>query len=609
RLTEALAAHREALRLRPDDPWVYNQIGNDLRGLGQAESAVEHYQRALQVDPKFAEAQQNLGNALVSLGELEQAVAVFSQALRLRPGMVEARRSLVSTLQMLRPSAYRPDLEETIKPCFHSSEVTHQPLARITASQLRYKHRLSGDSTLSGHGSHSLLRTLAADELFTSLLSQTFNVDPELERVLITLRRNLFFEHVGGSEISDEYKGLISALGLQCFSNEYVFHESKEENEAVQRLKKQREHAYDRTPKAVEELENTLLLLSMYLALATLSCARALDAVPLGDWRASIRPVIERTLKEPLAEQRIEQDIESLGPIGDATSRAVRAQYEENPYPRWLDLPRYVKMNLADSLRRTFPHFTPPDSLRGPLRVLVAGCGTGQEPIAIAMARANAQVLAMDLSRRSLAYGVRMARKLRVYNVRFLQGDILEIPRLKQQFHVIECAGVLHHMDDPMAGWRVLVDHLVTEGVMKIGLYSEAARQAIVAARTLIRDEGLAPVPDDIKALRARILRGETDSVLAELVESEELYTLSSCRDLLFHAREHRFTLSQIRAALEQLGLALIGFELPTLQMKQRYRELFPGDVEMTDLSAWRQFEERYPAAFSGLYVFWCQKK
>jgi hypothetical protein len=77
---------------------------------------------------------------------------------------------------------------------------------------------------------------------------------------------------------------------------------------------------------------------------------------------------------------------------------------------------------------------------------------------------------------------------------------------------------------------------------------------------------------------------------------------------LLFHAREQRFALPQIRAALEELGLAFIGFELPTRQMKHRYRELFPQDTRMTDLSSWQHFEQLYPGAFSGMYVFWCQK-
>ena len=43
-----------------------------------------------------------------------------------------------------------------------------------------------------------------------------------------------------------------------------------------------------------------------------------------------------------------------------------------------------------------------------------------------------------------------------------MQGDILKLNQLEKQFDIIESAGVLHHMDDPLAGWKVLVDRLRT---------------------------------------------------------------------------------------------------------------------------------------------------
>ena len=52
-----------------------------------------------------------------------------------------------------------------------------------------------------------------------------------------------------------------------------------------------------------------------------------------------------------------------------------------------------------------------------------------------------------------------------------MQADILDLGKLKKQFDIIESAGVLHHMKDPMAGWQVLTDRLKLGGLMKIGLY------------------------------------------------------------------------------------------------------------------------------------------
>jgi tetratricopeptide (TPR) repeat protein/SAM-dependent methyltransferase len=608
RFDAAREAHGQALRLRPNDPLCHNHLGNDLFMLGESEAAVEHYRQALNLRSDFAEAQQNLGNALMSLGLTEQALAAFAQTLRINPQLLEARQGVVNALQLLRPDHYRPDIEELLRQCYRSSEMAHQPLARVSASQLRYKYDLADRASFAGNDGRKRMQALARDELLHQLLRNTVNVDPVLELVLTEMRRALLLEYAHAEEIAQTEKALVAALALQCWNNEYVFSVTVDEQRLLTVLRERCERALETSVSLSAGFENDLLLLSLYLPFYQLTNATDLAAVAMSKWCEPLQPLIERTLKEPLEEREIEKDIELLGDVEDLTSQAVRVQYEENPYPRWAGVPRYSKVDLTTSLRRAFPHLLPPPFLNGTIRVLVAGCGTGQEPIRIALARDNAELLALDLSRRSLAYGVRMARKLGVNNIRFVQGDILQLRVLAEQFHVIECAGVLHHMDEPIIGWRVLVDRLVAGGLLKIGLYSEAARKVVVAAREYIREQGLPPTAAGIKSLRTRILRGEVAPEFAELTASEDFYTLSSCRDLLFHAREQRFTLPQIRTALEELGLVLIGFELPTRQMKQRYRQLFPQDTRMTDLSSWQHFEQLYPGAFSGMYVFWCQK-
>lgn len=609
RFDAARKAHEQALRLRPTDPLCHNHLGSDLLALGQGEGAVEYYRQALELHPSFAEAQHNLGNALMSLGRGEEALTAFAQVLRINPQLLEARQGLVQALQLLRPDRYRPDIEELLKQCYRSSETVHQPLALISANQLRYKHNLKHAGSFSGSDGRSRMHTLARDELLHQLLCKTVNVDPLFESILTEMRRALLLEYAQAEQIAQEEKKLIGALALQCCNNEYVFSMTADEQRQVAVLRKRCEYSLD-TPLAPSTTgrETALLLLSLYQPLYDLTNAQSLAATATGSWCESLQPLIERALKEPLIEQAIEKDIELLGDIEDPTSKAVQTQYEENPYPRWVDVPRHSKVDLTTSLRRSFPHLQPPPFLNGPIKVLVAGCGTGQEPIRVALGRENVELLALDLSRRSLAYGVRMARKLGVDNIRFVQGDILQLRALDEQFHVIECAGVLHHMEEPISGWRVLTDRLIAGGLLRIGLYSEAARKVVVAARKYIREQKLVPTPGNIRSLRTHIIQGEIAPEFAELTESEDFYTLSSCRDLLFHAREHRFTLPQIRAALEELGLAFIGFELPTRQMKYRYRQLFPQDTRMTDLSLWQHFEQLYPGAFAGMYVFWCQK-
>src|SRR5206468_9745575 len=112
---------------------------------------------------------------------------------------------------------------------------------------------------------------------------------------------------------------------------------------------------------------------------------------------------------------------------------------------------------------------------RNDLNILIAGCGTGRHAIETARLHADAKVLAVDLSLASLSYAKRKARELGVANIEFGRADILQLESLGQTFDVIEAMGVLHHLGEPLQGWRVLLNVLRPGGFMWAGLYSALA--------------------------------------------------------------------------------------------------------------------------------------
>ena len=115
----------------------------------------------------------------------------------------------------------------------------------------------------------------------------------------------------------------------------------------------------------------------------------------------------------------------------------------------------------------------------------------------------------MDLSLSSLSYARRKTQELGVKNIEYRQGDILDFNKLGRQFDLIESVGVLHHMKDPVAGWKVLVDILRPGGFMKIGLYSEIARRNIVKVQHQIAAQNYSSSPDDIRRYRADLIESE----------------------------------------------------------------------------------------------------
>lgn len=296
-----------------------------------------------------------------------------------------------------------------------------------------------------------------------------------------------------------------------------------------------------------------------------------------------------------LAEERaLAEVLPSLGVERDAVSAEVRAQYEANPYPRWRAPPAPRRMSVRELLRSMGGA---PDD---PADVLIAGCGTGYEPIDLARADPSLSIAALDLSRASLAYGQRMAGVLGVGNIRFVAGDLLDVGKLGRRFDLVSSTGVLHHMARPEEGLAALAGVLKPGGMLRIALYSERARGWVREAHRVIAERGWEATAEGIRAFRAHVLALPEAAPLARLRESDDFYTLSGCRDLCFHAHEHWYRLPQVAAMLGKAGLELARFDAPPEAMA-----LFRGDP--LDLGAWDALEERHPLLFAGMYHLWCR--
>lgn len=234
------------------------------------------------------------------------------------------------------------------------------------------------------------------------------------------------------------------------------------------------------------------------------------------------------------------------------------------------------------------------------------GCGTGFEPIDMARIDPSLAITAMDLSRASLAHGMRVAEDLGLTQIRFVQGDILKLDPVQGPFDVITSTGVIHHMARPEDGLARLAGVLRPGGVVRLGLYSERARAVVQAAHDLIRQMGWTPVDADIRAFRAHVLALPDGEPLAALKQSADFYSLSGCRDLVFHVQEHRYTPPQLGDLIAGAGLRLVGLEASP-QAKAAFAAAF-GPADALDLGLWDRVEMRRPDLFAGMYHLWAQK-
>ena len=176
-----------------------------------------------------------------------------------------------------------------------------------------------------------------------------------------------------------------------------------------------------------------------------------------------------------------------------------------------------------------------------------------------------------------------MTREFGIRNIEYAQADILKLGSLDRRFDLIESVGVLHHLSDPEAGWRVLVSLLRPGGVMRIALYSEIARRPLDTARALITERGYRPTADDTRIWRQELIqRGDV------VVASSDFFSTSGCRDLCFNVIEHRFTLPRIKRFLDANRLTCWNWNHPPRRSSSFCRNIPHRRREPTSISGMR---------------------
>jgi len=100
--------------------------------------------------------------------------------------------------------------------------------------------------------------------------------------------------------------------------------------------------------------------------------------------------------------------------------------------------------------------------------ILDAGCGLGRH--VYYAAEFGAEVIGVDLSRAvDLAYKNTMHKS----NVHIVQADIYYLPFRERMFDFIYSIGVLHHLPDPEAGFRILLKFLKTDRTIFAWVYGK----------------------------------------------------------------------------------------------------------------------------------------
>ncbi|WP_024583768.1 MULTISPECIES: class I SAM-dependent methyltransferase [Bradyrhizobium] len=568
RFNEAQEVCRHILTREPDHVQSLNLLGLMAQAAGEHRAAAKLFTKAIAADEVNAACHYNAGNSYQALGSRAKAVAHFGRALAL--GMEDKAVSFI--LQSPTVTGY-------------VGRIANRWPLPVTNAEL--------------FGTDGITR-LASDLFLRAAMEATTLASMQLEVLLGYARTELLRlasqQDPDESDADDDVVAFACALARQCFINEYVYAQADAESVLADGL---RDRLLQNLASGATVAPLALAVVAAYVPLHAVPGA---DALLRRDWPAAVTGLLRVQLREPREELEERSAIAALTPIRNDTSVEVMRQYEENPYPRWTVNP--LTAFAADLARGRTVATAEQQAERD---ILIAGCGTGSHAIQIAQVYPNARLLAVDISMTSLAYARRKTRELGLRNIEYAQADILELGAIDRNFDSIESVGVLHHLAEPLAGWKVLVSLLRPGGTMRIGLYSELARRVIVEARSRIAARNYRATADDIRRCRQEIFR-EAEQ-WKPLIGAKDFYSASGCRDLLFNVMEHRLTIPEIAAFLNAHGLTFEGFEpFDDPAVLEKFRKQAPGTADETNLDQWHRFEIEHPETFWDMYVFTVRK-
>ena len=144
---------------------------------------------------------------------------------------------------------------------------------------------------------------------------------------------------------------------------------------------------------------------------------------------------------------------------------------------------------------------------------------------------------------------------------------------------------------------------------MKLGLYSEIGRRNILTAREFVKKNKFNITDKDIRRFRKAMINETNNDSLKSVTELNDFYSLSTVRDLIFHVKEHHFTLPQISQILNDFKLIFLSFVGINSSIKKKYSLKFPDDISFNSLKNWNKFEIDNPYTFESMYQFWVKKK
>ncbi|NRB11383.1 MAG: class I SAM-dependent methyltransferase [Rickettsiaceae bacterium] len=252
--------------------------------------------------------------------------------------------------------------------------------------------------------------------------------------------------------------------------------------------------------------------------------------------------------------------------------KQVKDHYLDYPYPhRNPEDDKTKLMSIVGDYLGEINHYLykgKQDFKKG-FRVLVAGGGTGDSTVFLSEQLdgvKGAEVVYLDFSKNSMKVAQERVKNRGRNNVTWINESLLDLPKLKLgKFDYIQCSGVLHHLESPDTGLKLLSDSLNKGGGLGIMVYAQYGRTGVYQIQEAMRmiNKGITSRQEEVKNAWEIINNLPATNWYSrgkDLLADHVLFGDAGMYDMFLHKQDRAYTIPELYQFLKRADLNLVEF-------------------------------------------------